>query len=84
VTAQLSLTISSSDTTTGAMVIDYASGTTCTFSSKGSYNPTTGVLAGSYTAVTNCSGQTGTYSLTQQCTDTVTSHARRETSFLPC
>jgi hypothetical protein len=35
------------------------------------------VITGSYSAVTNCSGQSGTYSLTQECSDTVTSVGRR-------
>ncbi len=77
-TAQLSLTISSSNALSGAMVIDYPSnGPTCTFSTTGTYNASTNVLSGSYTAVTNCAGDTGTYSLTQQCTDTITSGVRR-------
>jgi hypothetical protein len=59
-------------------VIDFANGTTCTFSTTGTYNSATAVLSGSYSAVTNCTGDTGTYSLTQQCTDTVTSGRRRD------
>lgn len=77
VTAQISLNLTSSDAVSGAMVVDYASGTTCTFSTTGSYDPNTNVLSGSYTAVTNCSGDTGTYSLTQQCTDTIANGERR-------
>ena len=61
------------------MVIDYANGTTCTFSTSGNYNPATAVLSGSYSAVTNCAGDSGTYSLTQQCTDTITSVRHRDT-----
>lgn len=76
VTAQVSLSITTSNALSGAMVIDYPNGTTCTFSTSGAYNATTNVLSGSYTAVTNCAGDTGTYSLTQQCTDTVTSADR--------
>lgn len=76
VTAQVSLTIASTNATSGTMVIDYAGGTTCTFSTTGAYDPNSGALSGSYTAVTNCSGDSGTYSLTQQCTDTVTTQMR--------
>ena len=76
--AQVSLTITSSDAVSGTMVIDYPSGgPTCTFSTTGTYSASTGVLSGSYTAVTNCAGDSGTYSLTQQCTDTVTGIERR-------
>ncbi len=77
-TAQISLTLSAANATSGAIVIDYASGTTCTFSTTGTYDTSTNVLSGSYTAVTNCSGDSGTYSLTQQCTATVTSARRRD------
>ncbi len=78
ITAQISLSIDAANAVSGAMVVDYASGTTCTFSTTGSYDPTTAVLGGSYTAVTNCSGDTGTYTLTQQCSDTITSGLRRD------
>jgi len=83
--AQISLTIKSSNAVNGTMVIDYPSGgPTCTFSTSGTYNASTNVLSGSYTAVTNCTGDTGTYSLTQQCTDTVTSVHRDITGVAPC
>jgi hypothetical protein len=76
--AQISLTIASSNHVSGTIVIDYPNnGPTCTFSTKGAYSTSTHVLSGSYSAVTNCAGDTGTYSLTQQCTDTVTSGYRR-------
>ncbi len=77
VSAQISLTLTTSNAVSGSMVIDFANGTTCTFSTTGNYNSATAVLSGSYTAVTNCTGDTGTYSLTQQCTDTITSIERR-------
>lgn len=77
VTAQLSLSLTSSNAVSGSMVIDFANGTTCTFSTSGTYSPTTAVLSGSYTAVTNCAGDTGTYSLTQQCTDTISGLRQR-------
>lgn len=75
-TAAVSLAIAANNALSGAIVIDYPSGTTCTFSTAGSYNSTTNVITGTYSAVTNCSGQSGTYSLTQQCSDTVTSRRR--------
>jgi hypothetical protein len=78
VAAQISLALTSSNSVSGSMVIDFANGTTCTFSTTGTYNSATAVLSGSYSAVTNCTGDTGTYSLTQQCTDTVTSGRRRD------
>lgn len=77
VSSQISLTLTTSNAVSGSMVIDYANGTTCTFSTTGAYSTTTNVLSGSYTAVTNCAGDTGTYSLTQQCTDTITGVERR-------
>ena len=77
VTAQVSLSIDSSNGFTGAMVIDYSSGATCSFKTSGTYSTTTYALSGSYTAVTGCAGDTGTYALSQQCTDTVTSSERR-------
>ena len=73
VVAQLSLTITTGNSTSGAMVVDYSGGTTCTYQTSGSYNPGTNVLSGSYSAISNCSGETGTYTLTQLCHDTVTS-----------
>jgi hypothetical protein len=79
-TAQMSLSINASNAISGAIVIDYPNGTTCTFGTTGSYDTNTNVLSGSYSAKTNCSGDTGTYNLTQQCTDTVTSSLRRRLS----
>ena len=59
------------------MVVNYTSGATCTFNTSGTYNASTYSLNGSYAAVTGCTGDTGTYALAQQCTDTVTSSERR-------
>lgn len=70
----LSLTVSSTNATSGAMVVDYppaGSGPVCTYSTTGTYDPSTNILSGSYTAVAGCTGETGTYALTQQCHDTV-------------
>jgi hypothetical protein len=84
VTAQFSLSVSSTNAVSGAIVIDYPSGTTCTFSTTGTYTnngTSSAVLTGSYTAVTNCTGATGSYTLNQQCTDTVTTAERRRFTF---
>ena len=70
---QMSVTINSANAVNGAFVVDYTDGTTCTYRTSGTYEPGTNVLSGSYTAVTNCLGESGTYSLTQLCHDTVTS-----------
>ena len=78
ITVDVSLTINSSNSTSGALVIDFPpanSGPVCTFSTTGSYDPTGNVLSGSYTAVSGCTGDTGTYTLTQQCHDTVVTSA---------
>jgi hypothetical protein len=78
ITVDVSLTITSSNSTSGAMVIDFPpakSGPVCTFSTTGTYDPTSNVLTGSYAAVTGCTGDTGTYTLTQQCHDTVVTGA---------
>lgn len=83
-TAQVSLAIATTNALSGAMVIDYPNGTTCTFSTTGTYSnngTTTAQITGSYSAVTNCAGDTGTYTLTQQCVDTVTSSERRIMGF---
>jgi hypothetical protein len=76
IVADISLTITGSNSTSGAIVVDYppaGRGAVCTFSATGAYDPTTNVLSGSFTAVTGCSGDTGTYRLTQKCHDTVIS-----------
>ncbi len=39
----------------------------CTFSVHGKYNPKNAVLSGSYTAVSRCKGQSGTFKFTEQC-----------------
>ena len=75
--ASVLLVIDSSNSVSGTIVEDLPGGTVCTFSTSGSYSTSSNQITGSYTAVTNCSGQSGTYSLTQQCVDTVTSVGRR-------
>ncbi|HZV76724.1 MAG TPA: hypothetical protein VFF63_03075 [Candidatus Babeliales bacterium] len=39
----------------------------CSFSTTGTYDPTTHVLAGSYKAVNGCTGETGTFALKHTC-----------------
>ncbi|HXW76902.1 MAG TPA: hypothetical protein VEJ20_05775 [Candidatus Eremiobacteraceae bacterium] len=70
ITADLALSIDDANNVGGAMVVDYPGGATCSFRTGGTYNPTTNVLNATYTATSGCAGDTGTYSLTQQCTDT--------------
>ncbi len=76
-TGALALVITTSNSLSGTLVEDLPSGTTCTFSTSGSYDTSNSQITGSYTAITGCTGQTGTYTLAQQCTDTPTSTARR-------
>jgi hypothetical protein len=52
-------------------------GSACSFSTTGVYDTSTNVLSGKYTAVSGCSGETGTFSLTQQCTNPVSATARK-------
>lgn len=79
----LSLVISSSNALSGTMVQDLPDGTTCTFHTSGTYNTSSQQISGSYTAVTGCTSQSGTYTLSQQCTDTVTSVGRRRAMGVP-
>lgn len=81
--AHFAYTVSPNNSMSGAIVIDETSGTTCTFSTSATYDPSTNVITGNYTAVTNCSGETGSYSLTQQCTDTVTNPSARRLFGVP-
>jgi hypothetical protein len=86
ITAQVSMALTAANALSGAMVVDFADGTSCTYSVNGNYannGSTSAVMSGSYTAVTGCSGDTGSFSLTQQCTDTITSVDRRAMSYPP-
>jgi len=82
-TSAISLVISSSNALSGTIVEDLPGGVTCTFSTTGSYNTTSQQITGSYSAVTGCSGQSGTYTLNQVCTDTVTTAAGRRRMGVP-
>jgi len=55
---------------------------TCTFAMTGTYNSSTNQITGTYTAVAGCAGTTGSYTLTQQCTDPATSDKRRPLGFI--
>lgn len=86
ITGNLSLTVTPSYSFSGTMVVDYPSnGPTCTFHTTGTYfsNSSGSGLRGTYKAVTNCSGDSGSYTLTQQCTDTITSSDRRRPTGFP-
>lgn len=82
--SSLTLSISGSNAVGGSMVQDLPGGTTCTFSTTGTYNSTTLQLTGTYTAVSGCTGQSGTFTLTQQCVDTITATARRTMGLAHC
>ncbi len=47
-------------------------GAACSFGWKGSYSTQTNVISGNYASVSGCSGETGTYTLQQQCTRPIT------------
>ncbi len=81
--AALSLAITSSNALSGTIVEDLPDGTTCTFGTTGTYDTTNSRIAGSYSAVTGCASETGTYTLDQQCTDTVTSTVGRRRLGVP-
>jgi hypothetical protein len=81
--SSLSLAIDSSNAVSGTMVQDLPGDITCSFAVTGSYATSTAVLAGSYHAITGCTGQTGTYTLTQSCTDTVTTGDKRPAFGVP-
>ncbi len=83
IAAQTSLTIASSNAVAGTIVIDTPSGAQCTFSTTGSYNTSTNVLSGTYRAITNCTGETGSYTLAQECSATATSADLRQTLAAP-
>ena len=56
---------------------------TCAFTFTASY--ANNAITGSYSAANNCAGRTGTFSLSQQCTDPATSIDRTTKDvILPC
>ena len=52
-------------------------GPTCTFAMTGTYNPANGQITGTYQAVNGCSGRTGSFTLTQQCSNPTAADRRR-------
>ncbi|MEO9171371.1 MAG: hypothetical protein ABI282_10895 [Candidatus Baltobacteraceae bacterium] len=58
----------------------------CGFKVAATYNSTTGQLNGTYTAYSGCSGETASFTLTQQCTNPSSSFRRRDGvhGILPC
>jgi hypothetical protein len=66
-TYQMAVAIDSNDRITGSMVTDLPAGAQCSFAFTGAYDATTNVLSGNYTAVSGCSGDTGSFALTQTC-----------------
>ena len=80
----ITLVVTTSNAVSGTIVQDLPGGTTCTFSTTGNYNTGSQQITGSYSAVTGCSGESGTYTLNQQCTDTVTSVERRAMGVPKC
>lgn len=79
----ITLAITSSNALSGSMAEDLPSGVTCAFSTSGTYNPTTNQITGTYASVSGCGGENGTYSLTQQCMNTVTASGLRRTKGVP-
>lgn len=69
-------TLTTANTLSGSGSMD-VNGATCTFSMTGAYNPANNQISGSYTAVNGCAGRTGTYTLTQQCSNPTASARRR-------
>jgi hypothetical protein len=76
VTADASFTISTTNTIAGTLVIDYPT-QQCTYTTTGSFDPNSNTLTATFSAITNCTGDTGSFTLTQSCSATVDSDARR-------
>lgn len=68
--SSLAMTIDLSGNLSGSSIATVnPSSPTCGFNVSGTYDPTTGNLNGTYAAYSGCTGQNGTVTLTQQCTD---------------
>jgi hypothetical protein len=79
VTADASFTLSTSNTIVGTLVIDYPT-QQCTYATTGTFDTSDNTLTATYSAITNCAGDTGSYSLTQACSATADSDARHALS----
>jgi hypothetical protein len=78
----VSWTVGASNAVSGSGALEVA-GATCLFVMTGSYNPSTFQITGSYSAASGCSGRTGTYTLTQTCSEPVESKDRRPQTVPP-
>jgi hypothetical protein len=68
----------------GVFVATIAS-TACTFSFKAGYHRSSHELNGKYNAINGCSGETGSFSVTQQCTyDEQSQGIRRDNGLMHC
>lgn len=84
-TANMALAVASpNNTVSGTMVINYPGAATCSFSVTGTFDTNALVMSGTYTPLTGCTGDSGSFSLTQQCTDTVTAVKRETGPVTPC
>lgn len=82
----MSLSVSATKAVSGTFETFDTSGSLCTFSTTGTYannGSSSATITGTYTAITNCSGEAGSYTLNQQCTNTATSIERRRSGFPP-
>jgi hypothetical protein len=83
VVAQTSFTIAPvSNALSGTLVIDYPTAQ-CTFSTTGTFDPKTNAVNVTFAPITNCAGETGSYTMSQQCTATTTSAADRRALSVP-
>ena len=86
----VALTIDFNDDLNGSGVASLGpGGSSCGFNFSGTIDPSTGVLNATYKAYSGCSGQNGSFSLTQTCTDPSLPSALHRRSpdahgFLPC
>ncbi len=71
-TQNVTWTIGSNYALSGTTTIPQSGGGSCTFASSGQYSTSTFAITGSYTATSGCTGETGTFTLTQQCTNPAT------------
>lgn len=65
-TGTLALTLSNSNSLTGTMNLQIGS-VNCTFNTTGQYSTSSYVWSGNYTAQSGCNGETGTFTMTEQC-----------------
>lgn len=75
----VSWTVDSSGAINGSGAMDVGV-VKCIYTMTGTYSASMSQITGTYTAVSNCTGQAGTFTLTQQCTDPTASDLRRPLS----